>query len=321
MKAGCGNYKYCPALTVMLYEAGNSTYEICNELGMSWGSIDRLCKKGRLKIRKESKYCKALAVMLYQLTDMGETKIADAVGVSHATVHRVLESFGVDTSNPKRTESKYADILKERYGDAFTLLSLGETCKSRVTIRCNKCGSTFTKYPDWRNGVSCPSCLKMQAKRNRELARIAARESCERRKRIEFAKTKVCKECGSEFHSEFKRAKYCSVKCRNKVANRRSVKGSCKSSNHRKRAKLYGVAYESGITLEKVIERDKNVCQICGKPCDKNDKRWGTTGPFYPSIDHVTALAKGGGHTWENVQLAHCICNSYKRDLENKVIA
>jgi hypothetical protein len=26
-------------------------------------------------------------------------------------------------------------------------------------------------------------------------------------------------------------------------------------------------------------------------------------------------LANGGTHTWDNVQCAHAICNSYKRDL------
>lgn len=43
---------------------------------------------------------------------------------------------------------------------------------------------------------------------------------------------------------------------------------------------------------------------------------------MYPTIDHIVAMANGGGHTWDNVQLAHAICNSYKRDLsENEEIS
>lgn len=52
------------------------------------------------------------------------------------------------------------------------------------------------------------------------------------------------------------------------------------------------------------------------KQCDWNDRSWnGVFGALYPTVDHITALANGGGHTWDNVQLAHAICNSYKRDL------
>jgi 5-methylcytosine-specific restriction endonuclease McrA len=35
---------------------------------------------------------------------------------------------------------------------------------------------------------------------------------------------------------------------------------------------------------------------------------------LYPSIDHIVPLAKGGNHTWNNVQLAHHYCNTLKRD-------
>ena len=35
-------------------------------------------------------------------------------------------------------------------------------------------------------------------------------------------------------------------------------------------------------------------------------------GRNYPSVDHVIALANGGKHSWENVRLAHCKCNTEK---------
>ena len=39
-------------------------------------------------------------------------------------------------------------------------------------------------------------------------------------------------------------------------------------------------------------------------------------GNYYPSIDHVIPLSKGGIDTWNNVRLSHRICNSLKSDSE-----
>lgn len=55
--------------------------------------------------------------------------------------------------------------------------------------------------------------------------------------------------------------------------------------------------------------------KICGQMCDWNDHSWSKySGPLYPSIDHIVPMSKGGGHVWENVQVAHIICNSEKGD-------
>ena len=98
-----------------------------------------------------------------------------------------------------------------------------------------------------------------------------------------------------------------------KVHNRHKAHGYRWINSHIR--KKYGVYYESGITRIKVIKRDKYICQICGKKCNPNDLRWGTLGPDFPTLDHVVPLAKGGSHTWDNVQCACGMCNSYKRDL------
>lgn len=72
------------------------------------------------------------------------------------------------------------------------------------------------------------------------------------------------------------------------------------------------------ITLDKVFKKNKGRCHICGKECDINDYivKDGAfiAGNYYPSIDHVIPLAKGGQHSWDNVKLAHRICNSLKKD-------
>ena len=84
--------------------------------------------------------------------------------------------------------------------------------------------------------------------------------------------------------------------------------------HHKERAKAFGCKYDSAVTLYKVLERDRGVCQICGQPTDIEDIQNGRIGRMYPTIDHIIPMSKGGPHTWENVQLAHMYCNSGKRD-------
>lgn len=81
---------------------------------------------------------------------------------------------------------------------------------------------------------------------------------------------------------------------------------------HKRRAVKYKCTYDPTVTLKALIKRDGLRCAICGEMCDPNDHTWGYTGPQSPSIDHIIPMAKGGGHIWGNVQVAHIICNSEK---------
>lgn len=86
----------------------------------------------------------------------------------------------------------------------------------------------------------------------------------------------------------------------------------------RRRARLYGCEeFDSSITLEEVIERDHGICQICGLYVDKTDIEHGHIKRMYPTVDHIIPLSKGGTHTWDNVQLAHMMCNAGKCDKAN----
>lgn len=92
-----------------------------------------------------------------------------------------------------------------------------------------------------------------------------------------------------------------------------------KHPSYYSRAKRLGLPAELGITLKKLYDRDKGICQICGLICiypgDPQSQ-------LYPSIDHIIPFNKDplkrGGHTWKNVQLAHRICNCHKSDLIGK---
>lgn len=189
---------------------------------------------------------------------------------------------------------------------------------SRVKIKCLKCGSIYevganivrTKH----NQIYCQSCasLKAEKKRQKRIAKAEQRNRIKRAKtQLEFSQQltfKVCEQCGTLFVGD---NKYCSRKCGDRIREHK------KSRLRIKRAKKNGCV-DYTITLDKLIKRDNNICYLCNKECNLLDYTYqGNTfvaGNYYPSIDHVIPLAKGGTHTWNNVRLAHRLCNSIKSD-------
>ena len=63
------------------------------------------------------------------------------------------------------------------------------------------------------------------------------------------------------------------------------------------------------LSIDRVYERDRGVCQICGLPvprrCERNEG-WSRT------MDHIEPVMTGGSHSYDNCQLAHRICNCVK---------
>lgn len=121
----------------------------------------------------------------------------------------------------------------------------------------------------------------------------------------EYIALHVCVVCGEVYTATYPLSKYCSKKCKNKA--------------YRKKDRYNGITVDKNITLEVLARRDNNTCQICGGTVDWDDKKTinGTVicGNNYPSIDHIVPISKGGLHKWDNVQLAHRICNTKKRDI------
>lgn len=253
------------------------------------------------------------------------------------------------TQQKKEAEKNLAQHLLEM---GFDYIGGYTNKEGRVDIRCRCCGAEFSRGVDSiRDGNTvCLECQKAETiKRQTKTKQQRIFESEQRRKaqeekkqRVEVEKAEarshllndknhVCLECGKYFSiADYMEdcglkqiqhnPSYCSNACRRKVYHRKGKEckrrsGALDRGNHRHRARKYGVSYEPGITLKKLVQRDGLKCQICGGMCDWEDCSWSKySGPTHPSIDHIIPMARGGGHTWDNVQVAHMMCNSQKCD-------
>ena len=302
-------------MVVILYDlAGVSTYRLQVDYGIPNGSIDKLVKKGRLVIKKrpiqnQKQTCSALMVMLYTQGGYTTQEIAKVSGCGQKLVSRTLKENGIKVSY-KNTVN--IDQFNSMLPDNVRAIKVDHR---HATVQCLTCGHVYTRTRGKDITYECPDCKERIRLETKNLRAEQRAKELEAKRAAELAKPKTCKECGKVFHSEYKTAAYCSHECKRKVENRKQYK----RSGHRKRARRAGVEYQAGITLERLIQRDGGVCYLCGQPVDVHDKTWGTSGPNYPSIDHVKPIAKGGGHTWGNVRLAHCMCNSKKRDLPGEM--
>lgn len=183
---------------------------------------------------------------------------------------------------------------------------------SPVKIRCKACGHEFTRSMIGIRHLSkkheCPNC-KAEKKREQNEQRKAERKAEAIKAKAERkldrilslnsiqVSMKQCPVCGGVFVGN---KIYCSERCRNQ--NKWNMKDG----------------YRHLFPLPEVYERNKGVCHICGDLCDWNDKieKDGVTvyGDLYPSRDHVQPKSKGGVNSWDNIKLAHRICNSRKSD-------
>lgn len=126
------------------------------------------------------------------------------------------------------------------------------------------------------------------------------------------APTIGCSVCGVMFSRLYgNKKRVCSFDCEkeNKRKHRRK-----NSSNHRQRARHYGVRYEP-VNMIKVFERDNWTCQLCGSPTPKELR--GTIEDNAPELDHADPLSRGGSHSYNNTQCVCRACNIFKGTMTN----
>ena len=194
---------------------------------------------------------------------------------------------------------------------------------SPVLLRCRKCGNIFQRSMiSIRHGrkTICKKCqqlnaaakqkaheqdvLKRKAERHEQaLENQRKRQQAEAESRRE-AQRHNCPVCGASTT----RRKYCSQECANRAMNA--------TKEARRRVRIEKNLLDKDITLKRLFDRDRGQCWICGLLCDYSDQtargKTMVAGNYYPSIDHIVPLCKGGEHSWKNVKLAHRICNSMR---------
>lgn len=171
-------------------------------------------------------------------------------------------------------------------------------------LECAECGKQFLAR---RKGLRCCSRECTLARGRRLYPEYAQRRKGSPRH--------TCQVCGKEFVAPYgnKRRAYCSDECAKEAARRRKDNPETKrKQRHMRRARKFGNGKVESISPHAVFERDEWTCGICGKKVDRTLR---SPDPYSASLDHVVALASGGTHTWDNVQCAHLVCNSRKRDL------
>lgn len=223
-------------------------------------------------------------------------------------------------------ELEYSDKFNDRF-DGFEYSSGYENIDADINIMCKECGNTIKRNAHILHkgtALTCEHCKK-KSMLIKSFANSINRISIDRQKAIrkviddEVAALKriqsnhryycTCGECGKQYFNS-KNQVHCSSKCTKRFKSRVN------------RMKREGRVTANGkvhwdISIEKIARRDGDACYLCGESCDTKDytvRSDGTfiAGNFYPSIEHVIPISKGGTHTWDNVLLAHRYCNSVK---------
>ena len=227
-----------------------------------------------------------------------------------------------DSEQKTHSEDWARNYICEKSGGRLEYVSGYINMDSHLIVRCTYCGAEQERSMSGFRGTTYVRCCVCHFDERVE-ARRAKRQKDKENKIAEKETAKLIKAgsgkqlsfgfcaCG-EILSRFDglKGKQC-ADCARRAAN--------KYKELSRRRKLKNAMIDSDITIQKLFRRDNGVCYLCGCLCDWDDKEIRPDGTIvcgntYPSIDHVKPLTKGGCHSWDNVKLAHRICNSLKAD-------
>lgn len=210
------------------------------------------------------------------------------------------------------------------------------------TEPCLTCGAPVVQYRKRRYDGDMRRCSTSCFADSRRIAGPTASELAKSKRMI-----RICSACKKPRHS-YRPCKHCSKKKRLlllQLRNRlrwlmpkqctgcgetfnRYGQGwrcdSCKEYTDRQLRQIRRLrqsrngAYDRGIDYKSLYDRAGGQCAICRTACADPSVWRGWDGctwmPTAPTVDHIIPLAKGGSHTWANVQLACIACNSLKGD-------
>ncbi len=179
---------------------------------------------------------------------------------------------------PKRT-------CNNKYCSFSCSLKRARARKAKEPKRCKRCPST-----DVAKGKQlCRACGETRAYKHRPPA------------------LHPCSVCGQEIFGTI--AKKRCWPCR-----RRAYRWARGGYTARKRARRYGVAYET-VSPALVFERDGWQCQICRQATPIELR--GSHDDKAPELDHIVPMSKGGPHSYTNTQ---CLCRACNRNKGSSMI-
>lgn len=280
-----------------LREQGKNYQEIADELGMTRNAVEGFCHRYGLGYSAEER----------------ET-------ASHRPKNGIAWNKG-------KTLTDWNAKVKNKFGDSFRLVSVGETnsrCERTVIVECLKCktqkevSSNSFKGDKGKRG-HCEVCSANELKANKAIAKQNEKIKKNTRQLKNRLKTKqigfrFCK-CGAILAYQ---DRLCGD-CKNERANSSTyeqMKDIYRKAEIKREARLKNVKRDKDATLVALFEKYKGICYLCGEACDWKDGKWENgvfkVGGKYPSREHVLPLSKGGDDTWSNLRLAHVSCNSKK---------
>lgn len=324
LKNGCSPQEITRSLG---YANDTRVYDIARAHGLS------------VKWKQKQMFERDEAMRKFKAEGHTHKEVAEKFGVSVGITHKACKGIAPQAQpvefHKKKAEEQHKKTLGNREAKAIKQIErLGfeyvggyTNTDGYVSIKCPKCGTVFNRsmisirHPSTQT-ITCPGCAELEREEKRkqeeyqkaQAERERIRKAEEKKKEAEEkeqAKWHKCPVCGEMTN----RPKYCSKACSAKALN--------KTHEIRRDRKIKGVLVDKDITLQRLYERDRGVCYLCGEVCDWDDKeeRDGTIicGNRYPSIDHVVPLSRGGEHSWQNVRLAHRICNTRKGAKHQKI--
>lgn len=271
-------------------------------------------------------------------------EICELTGKDRKTISSKCRDIGLPETDEEKEELREWFSKRFRHSEEWARQYIHEKTDGRLEYKsgyvnmdshiiatCTHCGAEQERsMVSFRLGKHpvCIFCKFGLQKRNKGQTEKARLKEAEKQKRqIEKETAKLVRAgrgkqlsfgfcaCGEMLQSfDGHKGRTCPV-CRKRAENQRK--------EIKRRKKVSRVIVDKNITLEALYRRDKGICHICGGQCDLEDKEDRgnviVCGNMYPSIDHIKPLAKGGLHSWDNVKLAHRICNSLKGDSYDEV--
>lgn len=311
---------------IELINEGDTAKEIERQVGCHLMLVYQTARRYGLKIAKgkgNTSECEPYDSDIRNMKAIGLTngQVADALHISKESVRNYCKKNGIATASEAvqhtHTEREVADIVQTKAPDLEYVGGYINTA-TPMRVRCKICGTEFERALSSiaaKGNTGCPECMRREAQA-RQAAKLRAKAEARRQKEREARRRRekkqaqigmnFCPVCGAPTL----RRKYCSDKCLAKAQN--------KANETRRRQLISAAMVDKDITVEGLYKRDNGICYLCGKPCRLDDyiiqDGQKQCGDWYPSIDHVVPLARGGAHSWDNVKLAHRICNSRKAD-------